>query len=382
MKLFNRPKLHNVIAGILSAALVLTSFPATVLATDEAYLIEDVLAGQDSTELTDTVVTASEATGEFAGIPEGGATLVDGAEDVQDNGVIDITEGSEAVLEEDAIENGFSDDIISEDSESVLEEDVTEDVSSDGIISDEEQIASGSDPAIVEENMLVAADAVADKTTVKGKRSFFYTNFTAELNDVAVKVVASNLYVKKDSEMQVAVLSTVEYQDVIEAQNYGKVLVDGKEIQLSFFDKQGREFTPIGIDVTVEAKTKIAESYTLYRTNGDSVRRIASSVKPVFNFYSSHADTFILAGLVDDGVLRVEGKKKSGNTVFALDKEGVDITVTAPKGAFYGTVSMEVFAKDESWVLDKLQDSDIIAAEAYDFAFHAGSSEEIAICAQ
>lgn len=248
----------------------------------------------------------------------------------------------------------------------------------DAFPAEEEEVSlAAAEEEIVEEGLEAAA--VPEAVTAEGQRNFFYTNFEAQLTGTNIKVSASNLFVRPRSTMTAEYISEEEYVDDLSAQNYGKVLVGTRLIKLTFRDAKGKAFSPIGLTISIEADVMAeAESYVLYGVNGSSVRRTGMSKKPEFSFYTSYADTFILAGLMSDGALRVEGKKKGSNTVFSVDKEDVDVTVTAPKGAFYGAVSMELWAVDEGEVRTALENIEGIGdVAAYDISFHADSPEEI-----
>ena len=371
---------RNVLAGVLSAVMVLSSCPATVLATDDG-------ASEDLAVATQT--KQSEETGFDLSVLEDQSALENSAkESIGDDVVTEETEEDYIINESGLIEdldnsNTFSLENGIEEQELTIEEDedLAEEDIAPGEESDQEILsAANEEDVLVEDGYLAASD---EEVTAVSQRGFFYTYFSAVFDDeTAVKVTVSNLFVGRGSTMQVRFVPIDDYIEKIEAQNYGKVVVGTKAIELAFFDSRGNEFKPIGLEITIDAKKIDAESYVLYRSNGNNVHRIGTSVKPSFDFYTSFKETYILTGVRKDDFLRTEGKRVKGKTLFKLSEGSADISVTAPSGAFYGDISMEAEMVSDDIVLDAVEsvleeDMNPLSITAYDISFHAGSEDEV-----
>lgn len=402
-------KMRSILAGALSAVMVLTSCPTTALATDELLLDEPIATEQsvpaqdtaldsamsDLEVADDSILDADQDTAvlteetESEAAADNGAALIEDADTASDAALQDGIE-ADAATEPDAVPVEEAADTVDE-AEPVSEEESVEEVVPDEEITEasaeeavEEEVlsAAAEDETLVEETGLSAAAAVEEEVVVAGKRNFFYTNFKAELTDATINVAVSNLFVGRGATMKAQYVSVDEFLEKIEEQNYGKVVSGTKAIQLTFLDASGNEITPIGLSISIKAKNMDAESYALYRANEYTVRKVGTSAEPAFDFYTSFAETYILAGLKKDDALRTEGKRANGKTTFALAEGDTNINVTAPNGAFYGSISMEAKMVSEDVVredVEKVLGKDTTAAEitAYDISFHAGSKEDV-----
>ncbi|MBR3172065.1 MAG: VWA domain-containing protein, partial [Lachnospiraceae bacterium] len=124
-----------------------------------------------------------------------------------------------------------------------------------------------------------------------------------------------------------------------------------------------------------------ASSYFIGRID-NQVKKIQRGTEPTFTFTEKKAYTYVIAGLVDDGLLRASGEADGeGNKRFNLSDENVNIEVIAPEGAFADDVAMEASdataqSQDVEEELVGAPESNIVAAYEISFYNEDGAEQQ------
>ena len=221
------------------------------------------------------------------------------------------------------------------------------------------------------------AEAEVLSAQVNGEYSHGRMYYRAELYGLTVEATVPSSRTPKGSYMTTNIVDAGAYAEAIESGNYGKLVNELYGLEIHFYNKKGKECKNINMsDITVTVQAALSDSYMIGRVNGNKVSNLAKAIEPVLSFSAKKTYTYVIAGLVDDGISRsVSNVKGSAKRTFKIENEEASISVAAPKGAFSGTVAMEVseIASEEvknavETVLDEKSTVEIIGA--YDISFH------------
>ena len=206
--------------------------------------------------------------------------------------------------------------------------------------------------------------------------------FEAELSGVKVKASVSNKYVDKNAVMKAQIFDAAAYKTAVLQENYGKTADSLSGVKLSFLNKKRKTVNVIA-DITLTSKKTGAAQYVLYQTSGKkSVKKLVSAKSAAVTVKKTAAVSFALAGLVDDGIARIQGVTNKGTTTFTLNKDGVKVTVKTPGASFPAKTWMELKAADTARMEEaarKLLGTGKNAAVqgAVTFSFHTSAGKEI-----
>ena len=149
---------------------------------------------------------------------------------------------------------------------------------------DNTELTTEADTAAEEEVEAASVSADATTATVNGIRGWYYTYFTAELTGAHVAVAIPSFFGTSVASMQASLVDAAEYEELINADNYGKVAEDLKAIELTFFNSRGQEVKKVNASVEIELTAAGAETFVMYRQGRSSMKKAASSDYPYFSF--------------------------------------------------------------------------------------------------
>lgn len=218
--------------------------------------------------------------------------------------------------------------------------------------------------------------------TAQGVPSGSKMHFDAQLTGLSVSAVVPAKRAAKGSVMTADIVDVSAYEDAIAKKNYGKSIAGLYGLELHFYDKKGKEIKHINTsDITVTVDGLEASSYFIGRID-NKVKKIQRGTEPTFTFTEKKAYTYVIAGLVDDGLLRASGEADGeGNKRFNLSDENVNIEVIAPEGAFADDVAMEASdatasSQDVEEELVGASESNIVAAYEISFYNEDGAEQQ------
>lgn len=277
---------RSLLSLIIASVMIVTMLPVSALAADADVMIEDQAE-----------------------------TIVEAAEDVGGELVEDV---SSEVVEETAevpdIEESTDAAIVTESDDGVSEADSEELTGTTEILS-------------------VRADG-----TLSGSKMYY----DAQLTGLSVSAVVPAKRTAEGSYMTADIVDVSAYEDTVAKKNRGKYLSDLYGLELHFYDKKGKEITHINTsDITVTVNAYPAQSYYIGRID-KKLKTIQRGTEATFTFQEKKAYTYVIAGLMDDGLNRVSAETDGeGNKRFNLNDENVSVEVIAPEDAFADDVSME-----------------------------------------
>lgn len=277
---------RSLLSLIIASVMIVTMLPVSALAADADVMIEDQAE-----------------------------TIVEAAEDVGGELVEDV---SSEVVEETAevpdIEESTDAAIVTESDDGVPEADSEELTGTTEILS-------------------VRADG-----TLSGSKMYY----DAQLTGLSVSAVVPAKRTAEGSYMTADIVDVSAYEDTVAKKNRGKYLSDLYGLELHFYDKKGKEITHINTsDITVTVNGYPAQSYYIGRID-KKLKTIQRGTEATFTFQEKKAYTYVIAGLMDDGLNRVSAETDGeGNKRFNLNDENVSVEVIAPEDAFADDVSME-----------------------------------------
>lgn len=367
--------MKNVIASVLTAALVLTSTPSGIFAgellVDEA--VESGMEGEFFEEESPNTTLPEET-------PEGVTDIFGVADpsEVDDFSVSEddySEEDGEDGTEADATDNN---EVATETAvEAVTEGDTAEVSETNTEAATDAEIEFTTDAETEAEEVAEAAAAEVNTVTVEGIRGWGSTYFTAELTGATVTVsIPTYFWGTSATSMQASYVDATGYEEMIDADNYGKVVSGLKAVELTFFDKRGKVVKSVSASAEVELGSISAETYVMYQKSRTGMKKTASSEYPYFSFNISNGGPFVFAGLADDGADRAEGVTSRGTTTFDLTtSDGTEISARTSSKAFSsGTVYMEAEnAMSEDTVeaaVSAVDDLEAEVVQAMDISFH------------
>ncbi len=252
-------------------------------------------------------------------------------------------------------------------------------------------IEESEDAVIVNESVDEIADADSEELagitetlsfTAWGVKFGSKMQFDAQLTGLSVSAVVPATRIATGSCMTADIIDVSAYEDAVAKKNYGKSISGMYGLELHFYDKKGKEIKHINTsEINVTADGLGADSYFIGRIE-NGVKKIQRGTEPTFSFKEKKASTYVIAGLVDDGLVRASGETDGeGNKHFNLNDENVNIEVVAPEGAFADDVAMEASdatapAQDGEEELVGASDSDFVGAYEISFYNEDGAEQQ------